>query len=65
MVLLGDIIQLQQNFSNLTTSIPSLDNLIFQTQVKTRFMMFSQHLVVMACIWYCALMASHLREIDL
>ena len=36
MVLLGDIIQLQQNFSNLTTSIPSLDNLIFQTQVKNK-----------------------------
>lgn len=63
MVLLGDIIQLQQNFSNLTTSIPSLDNLIFQTQVKNKIYDVQS---APSCngmyMVLCALMASHLRE---
>lgn len=63
MVLLGDIIQLQQNFSNLTTSIPSLDNLIFQTQVKNKIYDVQS---APSCngmyMVLCALVASHLRE---
>ncbi|RCK66865.1 hypothetical protein Cantr_02330 [Candida viswanathii] len=36
MVLLGDIIQLQQTHSNLSTCIPTLDNILHHNQVKNR-----------------------------
>lgn len=63
MVLLGNIIQLQQVYGNLSTSIPTLDNILHQTQVKTRIYDFQSspscngmYIVMMSLI------SSHLKD---
>lgn len=63
MVLLENIIQLQQAYGNLSTSIPTLDNILHQTQVKSRIYDFQSS---PSCngmyIVLISLISSHLKD---